>query len=104
MVLSGPPTLSPRQPTLWMQALGPRSLHGFGEEGGGPISRTSSWLQAAAVSPESHWEYTTRSTWGPGINIQGGRGKQAQAMGGTVAITDEGWYRFLWQRPDVTEL
>ena len=25
-------------------------------------------------------------------------------MEGTVAITDEGWYRFLWQRPDVTEL
>jgi len=37
MVLSGPPTLSPHQPTLWMQALGPRILHGFGEEGGGPI-------------------------------------------------------------------
>ncbi len=25
-------------------------------------------------------------------------------MIGTVAITDEGWYRFLWQRPELTEL
>jgi putative restriction endonuclease len=25
-------------------------------------------------------------------------------MEGTIAITDEGWYRFLWERPEVTEL
>jgi hypothetical protein len=36
-LLPGSPTLHPRLPVLWMQALGPRILHGIGEEGGGPI-------------------------------------------------------------------
>ena len=36
-LLPGSPTLHRRLPLLWMQALGPRILHGMGEEGGGPI-------------------------------------------------------------------
>jgi len=36
-MLPGSPTLHRRLPLLWMQALGPRILHGMGEEGGGPI-------------------------------------------------------------------
>ena len=36
-LLPGSPTLHRRLPLSWMQALGPRILHGMGEEGGGPI-------------------------------------------------------------------
>jgi GNAT superfamily N-acetyltransferase len=35
ILLPGPPTLHPRLPALWMQALGPQILRGIGEEGGG---------------------------------------------------------------------
>ena len=34
----------------------------------------------------------------------GGQRSHASAVIGTVAITDEGWYRFLADRPEVTEL
>jgi len=44
MLFPGPPTLHPRLPALFMQALGPQILRGIGEEGGGPIFRTSSRL------------------------------------------------------------
>src|SRR5438874_729174 len=37
-----------------MLALAPQILFGLGEEGGEPISPTSSWLQGGSASPASH--------------------------------------------------
>jgi hypothetical protein len=63
-MVSGPPTLHRRLPSLWMQALGPRRLHGMGEEGGGPIyqNQTSSRLQPSRASPETRLDgWTSRA-------------------------------------------
>jgi len=50
-------TLHHRLPTLSIQALGPRILHGIGDEGGGLIQVPSSRLQVATACPDSTRKY-----------------------------------------------